>query len=135
MRDAVATSLRMQARLAVRGLDGRPLQLDAASAREWFDHGTIIVDRAEIEPGFFEAASVEILRARDFNDADRPETQPVVIVSEAMAQRSGRTETPSGDWYGGATTIRPDWSSVWLSDAKVWTRGEAPRNMIYRSYS
>ena len=46
-----------------------------------------MADRAEVEPGFFEAAGIEILRRRNFNDADWPETQPVVIVSESMAPR------------------------------------------------
>ena len=30
---------------------------------------------------------IEILRGRNFKDADRPDTQPVVIISEAMARR------------------------------------------------
>ena len=51
------------------------------------EHGAFIADRAEVEPGFFEAAGIEILRGRNFNDADRPDTQPVVIISEAMARR------------------------------------------------
>ena len=50
------------------------------------DHGAFIADRVEVEPGFFEAAGIEIVRGRNFND-DRPDTRPVVIVSEAMARR------------------------------------------------
>ena len=49
--------------------------------------GAFSADQAEVDPGFFEAAGIEILRGRDFSDADRPDTQPVVIISEAMARR------------------------------------------------
>ena len=50
-------------------------------------HGAFIADRAEVDPGSFEAAGIEMLRGRNFNDGDRPDTQPAVIISEAMAQR------------------------------------------------
>ena len=99
------------------------------------DHGAFVADRAEVEPGFFEAAGIEIVRGRNFNDADRPDTQPVVIVNEAMARRF---------WTDGDTVGRlvrrhdpdPPWLVVGVaSDAKVRKLGESPRNMIYLPYS
>ena len=100
------------------------------------DHGAFIADRAEVDPGFFEAAGIEILRGRNFGDADRPETQPVVIISEAMARRFWT----DGDAVGRLVRRRDDEDPPWLvvgvaSDAKVRTLGEAPRNMVYLPYS
>jgi len=40
-----------------------------------------------VSPGFFAALGVPILAGRDFNDADRREGEPVVIVSQSVAQR------------------------------------------------
>lgn len=39
-----------------------------------------------VSPGFFAALGVPILEGRDFNDADRKETEPVVIVSQSLAK-------------------------------------------------
>jgi len=40
-----------------------------------------------ISPGFFAALGVPILEGRDFNDLDGKNSEPVVIVSETLAQR------------------------------------------------
>ncbi len=40
-----------------------------------------------ISPGFFAALGVPIIAGRDFNDADRRGSEPVVIVSQSVAQR------------------------------------------------
>jgi predicted permease len=45
-----------------------------------------------VSPGFFEALGVPIIAGRDFNDADRKETEPVVIVSESVARRMFPTQ-------------------------------------------
>ena len=99
------------------------------------DHGAFIADRAEVEPGFFETAGIAIVRGRNFNDADRPDTRPVVIVSEAMARRFWT----GGDAVGQLVRRRgdaPPWLVVGVaSDAKVRQLGESPRNMIYLPYS
>ena len=98
------------------------------------DHGAFIADRAEVEPGFFEAAGIEIVRGRNFDAADRPDTQPVVVISETMARRFWT----DGDAVGRLVRRRddPSWLVVGVaSDAKVRTLGESPRNMIYLPYS
>ena len=100
------------------------------------DHGAFIADRVEVEPGFFEAAGIEIVRGRNFSDADRPDTQPVVIISEAMARRFWT----GGDAVGRLVRRRDNEDPPWLvvgvaADAKVRNLGEAPRNMVYLSYS
>jgi predicted permease len=40
-----------------------------------------------ISPGFFSALGVPLLSGRDFNDNDRRNAEPVVIVSQSLAQR------------------------------------------------
>jgi len=40
-----------------------------------------------ISPGFFAALGVPILAGRDFNDSDRRDGEPVVIISQSVAQR------------------------------------------------
>ncbi len=40
-----------------------------------------------ISPGFFAALGVPVIAGRDFNDADRRGGEPVVIVSQSLAQR------------------------------------------------
>ncbi len=40
-----------------------------------------------VSPGFFAALGVPIIAGRDFNDADRKGSEPVVIVSQSVAQR------------------------------------------------
>jgi putative ABC transport system permease protein len=46
-----------------------------------------------VSPGFFAALGVPILAGRDFNDADRKDSERVVIVSQSVAQRM----FPNGD--------------------------------------
>ena len=46
-----------------------------------------------VSPGFFAALGVPLINGRDFNDADRREAEPVVIVSQSLAQRM----FPNGD--------------------------------------
>ncbi len=40
-----------------------------------------------VSPGFFAALHVPILAGRDFNDLDRQDKEPVVIISQSLAQR------------------------------------------------
>ena len=86
------------------------------------DHGTVVADPAELDLGFFEVASIEILYGRNFNDADRPDTQPVVIISEAMARRF---------WTDGATVILP-WLVVGVASQGY---GRSPRRRATWSIS
>ena len=97
------------------------------------DHGAFIADRAEVDAGFFDAAGIGIVSGRNFTDTDLPDSRPVAIISEAMAQRFWR----DGDAVG--RLVRRDDADLLVigvaSDAKVRTLGEAPRNMVYRPYS
>ena len=92
-------------------------------------------DRAEVDPGFFAAAGIPLLRGRNFTDADLPDNQAVAIVSEATATRFW----PDGDAVGQTLRRpgdRPDLTIVGVAaDTNVRTIGEAPRLMVYRPFS
>jgi predicted permease len=45
-----------------------------------------------VSPGFFTALGVPIIAGRDFTDADRRDAEPVVIVSQSVAQRLFSTQ-------------------------------------------
>jgi predicted permease len=45
-----------------------------------------------VSPGFFSALGVPLIAGRDFSDADRRDAEPVVIVSQSLAQRMFPTQ-------------------------------------------
>jgi len=47
-----------------------------------------------VSPGFFPALGVPLIAGRDFNDADRRGSEPVVIVSQSLAQRLWPNQDP-----------------------------------------
>lgn len=47
-------------------------------------------------PGYFETMGVELLEGRDFGTMDVEDSQPVVIVSRALANRFGPNQSPLG---------------------------------------
>jgi putative ABC transport system permease protein len=100
------------------------------------DHESFIASRAVVDAGFFGAADIRLLRGRNFADSDLPDTQAVAIISEAMARRFW----PDGDAVGRLIrTPSPNVDDLVIvgvvSDAKIRTLGEAPRNTIYRPFS
>ena len=93
-------------------------------------------DRAIVDGGFFDAAGMAIVAGRTFNDGDRRDSQPVAIISQAMARRYW----PDGDALG-RVLRRPDPAEADLvvvgvaSDINVRSLGEAPRDVVYETYS
>jgi predicted permease len=93
-------------------------------------------DRATIDGGFFDAAGMTIVAGRTFNDGDRRDSRPVAIISQAMARRYW----PDGDALG-RILRRPDPAQPDLlivgvaSDINIRSLGEAPRDVIYESYT
>ncbi|HEU0175158.1 MAG TPA: ABC transporter permease [Blastocatellia bacterium] len=45
-----------------------------------------------ISPGFFAALGVPLIAGRDFNDSDRRGGEPIIIVSQNLAQRMFSTQ-------------------------------------------
>jgi predicted permease len=93
-----------------------------------------MVDRAEVDAGFFEAAGVRILRGRNFESYDLPGSQPVAIVNEALAEKFW----PGQDALG-RMLRRQDGKDLLIvgiaSTAKIRSLGEAPRPFVYRPLS
>jgi predicted permease len=90
-------------------------------------------DRADVDPGFFEAIGIRLLRGRNFTDADRDDTESVAIISNAMARRYW----PEGDAIGRVIrAAEPDDDDLVVvgvaADAKIRSIGESPRDMVYR---
>jgi putative ABC transport system permease protein len=54
------------------------------------------VDTVMISPGYFRTLHIPLLRGRFFNESDRPGTQPVIVISQAMANRFWPHENPIG---------------------------------------
>ena len=93
-------------------------------------------NRATVDGAFFDAAGVAIVAGRTFNDGDRRDTQPVAVISQAMARRYW----PDGDALG-RVLRRPDPAEPDLmvvgvaSDINVRSLGEAPRDVVYENYA
>jgi predicted permease len=93
-------------------------------------------DRAFVDGGFFDAAGMTIVAGRTFNDGDWRDSQPVAIISQAMARRYW----PDGDALG-RILRRPDPAEADLmvvgvaSDINVRSLGETPRDAVYVAYA
>jgi predicted permease len=97
---------------------------------------TYRASRATVDDGYFGAAGMAIMAGRNFNKFDRRDSQPVAIISQAMARRYW----PDGDALG-RILRRPDPAEDDLlivgvvSDVNVRSLGEAPRDVVYQSYT
>ena len=92
------------------------------------------IDYAIVDPNFFEAAGIPLLRGRNFRDTDVEDGTQVAIVDETMAQRFW----PGGDPLGKVVRRERGEELVVVGVArttKVRTIGEAPRPFIYRPYN
>ena len=93
-------------------------------------------ENAKVDGEFFDAAGMAIVAGRTFNDGDRRDSQPVAIISQAMARRYW----PDGDALG-RIIRRPDPAEPDLlvvgvaSDINVRSLGEAPRDVVYEPYT
>jgi predicted permease len=93
-------------------------------------------ERATVDGGFFEAAGMTIVAGRTFNDGDRHDSQPVAVISQAMARRYW----PDGDALG-RMLRRPDPAESDLmvvgvaNDINVRSLGETPRDVVYETYT
>lgn len=91
---------------------------------------------ARVNRDFFDAIGMRIVNGRTFNDGDTRNSQPVAIISEAMARRYW----PEGDALGRILRIPdpalPDRLIVGVvSDVNVRSLGEVPRDMVWEPYT
>lgn len=68
-----------------------------------------------IDPGYFAAMGIPLLRGRYFEESDRKNTVPVVIINEELAQRYFRGQNPLGEHIRVGDPKSPDTqTSPWL---------------------
>jgi predicted permease len=93
-------------------------------------------NRATVGGAFFDAVGIAIVSGRTFHDGDRRDTQPVAVISQAMARRYW----PDGSALG-RVLRRPDPAESDLlvvgvaSDVNVRSLGETPRDVVYENYA
>jgi ABC-type lipoprotein release transport system permease subunit len=84
-----------------------------------------------VDPGFFSAVGIRILEGRVFDDGDRHDSQPVTIVSEAMARRFWPDRRAVGQMVR-RSDAAPALRVIGVAkDTKVRSLGEEPRAFIY----
>ena len=92
-------------------------------------------NRAAVDPAFFAAAGIQIVRGRNFDDTDLPDNQRVGIISEATARRFFE----NGDAVGRMLRRLGNNEDLLVvgiaSDARVRSLGGDPELMVYQPYS
>ena len=92
------------------------------------------IDETVVDPGFFEAAGIPLVRGRKFSDTDLPDGIRVAVVNEVFAERFWPGQDPIGK------VIRRESGQELVvvgvaRSTKVRTLGEPPRPFIYTPYS
>jgi predicted permease len=102
-------------------VDGRSYTPDATGE---------VVDVTTVTDGYFRTLGVQIMRGRDFDARDTPESPGVIIVNQAMAQRYW----PGQDPIGRRIRVREERGGFEIvgvvGDHKVRTIGEGPTPLI-----
>jgi predicted permease len=89
-----------------------------------------LIDAVVVDGDYFDAAGVPLVAGRTFDPRDEPNAQPVVIVSQAMAERFWPGESALGREVVHTEGTR--WRVVGVArDTKVRTIGEAPTPYLY----
>jgi predicted permease len=95
-----------------------------------------MVDRATVSGGFFEAAGVRILRGRNFEASDLPDSPQVAIVNEAFVEKFWPGQDPLGRMLRRPDEGDEDLMVVGVAaTAKIRSLGEAPRPFVYVPFS
>jgi len=92
-------------------------------------HEAIEAGIAHVSPGYFATMGIPILRGRDFAPQDSAESEPVVIINEALAQRYW----PSRDPLGKRLKIAGKWATVVAvaPTTDYYDLNEPPQPFIY----
>jgi ABC-type antimicrobial peptide transport system permease subunit len=91
-----------------------------------------------VTPGYFAAMRMRLVSGRDFTDADRTGSRPVIIVNQTAARRWWPNENPIGKTLLQDTGTRAEPGTTRTltviavaSDAKYRFLGEEPRTFVY----
>ena len=92
------------------------------------------VDQTRVNPGFFGAAGIALLRGRNFdNTLDRPGAPLAAIVNQNFVDQFFRGQDGLGRTFRNDTTV---YTIVGVAaNAKIRSLGEAPRAFVYTAYS
>ena len=94
--------------------------------------GHVEVDFAFVDPDYFDALRIPLLRGRHFTATDRAGTEPVTVVNRAFARSFWGTSDAVGRRYRHQGSA--DWVRIVgvVGDVKVRTPDETPRPMFFR---
>ncbi|HEY1307675.1 MAG TPA: ABC transporter permease [Vicinamibacterales bacterium] len=93
-------------------------------------------ENAKVDGGFFDAAGMTIVAGRTFNDGDRRDSQPVAVISQAMARRYWPDGNALGRILRRPDAAQPDLMVVGVaSDINMRSLGETPLDVIYETYT
>lgn len=120
-----------------------PLELSSSGTRFTIDgreppagQEAFGADRAFVDGGFFDAAGIAIVAGRTFNDDDRRNSQPVAVISQAMARRYWPDDGALGRVLRRPDSAESDLMIVGVaSDINVRSLGEPSRDLVYEAYT
>lgn len=93
-----------------------------------------IIELTYATPGYFDVMGLEVLEGRGLQASDTRETEPVVVVTRATAERYWPGESALGRTLASAGDPEDRYTVVGVvSDAKIWTLTEEPRPYLYFS--
>jgi len=91
---------------------------------------------APVTPGYFDAMGIPLIEGRAFEDADREQTQSVVILSRAAAEQYWPGEQAVGRvLYRGSAQDDPLTVVGVAGNVKIWSLSEPPRPYMYMPYA
>jgi len=91
----------------------------------------ILVVADQSDPGYFATAGIDLLKGRDFTDADREGSLPVAIVNEAMARQFWPGVEVIGKRFRYFTEQSPREVIGVVKTVKYQTLGESPQAAAY----
>src|SRR5262245_43570601 len=98
----------------------------------------LVPEVSGVTPDYFHTVQIPLLKGRSFDQGDRMNTAPVVVVSEKLARRLWPGEESLGKRikYGGENFNAP-WMTVVgvVGDTKHYDLVEAPRMRFYKPYA
>jgi len=98
--------------------------------------GQVVTRLRVIGPGYFHSFQTPLLRGREFNDNDAANAQPVVVVSESLAQRYWPGKDPIGRSLKPNIADAPWYTVVGVAaDVRHWARDVDIEPTAYYPYT